>query len=69
MIKVTIILIILAVIAKVAARLVGGSMSVNETIVAQIHSRYPLRVLLSCIIFWILSISAVICLIVTIVNW
>lgn len=69
MIKVTIILIILAVIARVASKVVGHTMSVDEVILAQIRGEYPVRLRISVCIFWLLSIAAFICLVITIVTW
>lgn len=69
MIKVTIILIILAVIASIVSKLIGSTMSVDEAIVAQIRNEFPLRVTISVGIFLILSVAAFICLIITIVTW
>lgn len=69
MIKVTIILIIMAVIVKIVSKVLAYTMSVNEAIVAQIRNEYPLRIMISVFLSFILSIAAVFCLIITIVTW
>lgn len=69
MIKTTIILLILTLIANGICKIVGESMDVEEKLLATIHNEYPMRFIISVIAFYMLLISFAVCLIITIVTW
>lgn len=69
MIKITIILLILTLIAHGICKIVGASMDVEEKLIATIRNEYPTRFIISVIAFYILLITFAVCLIITIVTW
>ena len=69
MIKATILLFVLTLIAHGICKIVGASMDVEEKLIATIHNEYPTRFIISVIAFYILLIAFAVCLIITIVTW
>lgn len=69
MIKTTVLLFILTLIAHGICKIVGASMDVEEKLIATIRNEYPTRFIISVIAFYILLIAFVVCLIITIVTW
>lgn len=69
MIKTTVILFILTLIAHGICKLVGASFDVEEKLIATIRNEYPMRFYISVIAFYILLAAFAVCLIITIVTW
>lgn len=69
MIKTTILLFVLMLIARGICKLVGKSMDVDEQIVAAIRGEYPMRFIISVIAFYILVAAFAVCLIITVATW
>lgn len=69
MIKTTIILFVLTLIAHGICKLVGASMDAEEKLIATIRNEYPTRFIISVIAFYILLAAFAVCLIITIATW
>lgn len=70
MLKVTIILFILAAIAKVIIKVLAESLTPLEKAAVALKKDYmPTRILVSTFIWILLTAAAVVCLIITIIQW
>lgn len=69
MIKITIILFILTLIANGICKIVGESMDNEEKMASVIWNVYPIRFTVSVIAFYVLLVAFAVCLIITVVTW
>ena len=69
MLKTTIILFILTLIAYGICKLVGESMDAEEKMASVIWNAYPVRFVVSVIAFYVLLVAFAVCLIITVATW